>query len=170
MHKGRHIPVRKNFPSRPTTDFAKENLFNILNNRFHFEDLHVLDLFAGTGSISYEFASRGATVTAVEINYKSVQFIRETLETLRMDKVSIVKADAFRFLNKTQSAYDIIFADPPYQLKDIQVIPDMLFERDLLKKDGWFILEHSDQITFSSHPKLRESRSYGSVNFAIFSD
>lgn len=168
-YKGRHIPVRKNFPSRPTTDFAKENLFNILSNHFDFEELDVLDLFAGTGSISYEFASRGARVTSVEINYRSWQFIRETASKLGMEGLKAVKADVFRWIEKDNSHYDLIFADPPYQLKGIEEIPAQVLSKNLLKDGGWFIIEHGDPIDFSSHAGLIDRRSYGSVNFSIFS-
>ena len=160
--------MRKNFPSRPTTDFAKENLFNILNNYFDFEEMTVLDLFAGTGSISYEFASRGAQVDLVEIDSRSIRFIRETLDTLKMESVQVFRADAFKAITKLDKTYDLIFADPPYQLPAINTLPDLIFNSSLLKPKGWFILEHSDKYSFTGHNRFREIRKYGSVHFSIF--
>ena len=160
--------MRKNFPSRPTTDFAKENLFNILNNYFDFEEMTVLDLFAGTGSISYEFASRGAQVDLVEIDSRSIRFIRETLDTLKMESVQVFRADAFKAITKLDKTYDLIFADPPYQLPAINTLPDMVLSTPLLKPKGWFILEHSDKYSFTGHNRFREIRKYGSVHFSIF--
>lgn len=167
-YKGRHIPVRKNFPSRPTTDFAKENLFNVLNNHFDFEDLKVLDLFAGTGSISYEFASRGAIVTLIEKDYRSYEFISKTLSELEMKSVKAFKADVFRAIPKITEKFDLIFADPPYDMKAIDTIPGLIFENGLLNKDGWFILEHSDKYDFKAVTYFKELRKYGSVHFSIF--
>ena len=167
-YKGRHIPVRKNFPSRPTTDFAKENLFNILANHFDFEQLHVLDLFAGTGSISYEFASRGASVDLVEMNYPSYRFIQDTLKKLGMEKVKAYKADVFKAVNKVTKKYDLVFADPPYNLKELPILPDLVFNKELLMPEGWFILEHPGNYNFNAHPCFFQLRNYGSVHFSIF--
>jgi 16S rRNA (guanine966-N2)-methyltransferase len=167
-YKGRHIEVRHNFPSRPTTDIAKENLFNILNNYFDFDGLNVLDLFAGTGSISYEFASRGAKVDLIELEHRSYQFIRSSLETLNMTNVKPYRSDVFRAIPRLKDRYDIIFADPPFQLTNISELPELIFTHALLKPGGWFILEHSDRLKFNSHPNFRELREYGSVNFSIF--
>lgn len=167
-YKGRHIPVRRNFPSRPTTDFAKENLFNVLNNHFDFENLRVLDLFAGTGSISYEFASRGAIVDLIENDYHSFEFIRTTIANLKIDTIKPYKTDVFRVLHKLKNKYDLIFADPPYQMKNIAELPNLILEANILNSGGWFILEHSDRMKFNSHPNYREVREYGSVNFSIF--
>jgi 16S rRNA (guanine966-N2)-methyltransferase len=169
-YKGRHIPVRRNFPSRPTTDFAKENLFNILNNYFDFEAISVLDLFAGTGSISYEFASRGARVDLVEKDYRSFAFIRSTIAGLKIETIKPYKADVFKVLPKLKQTYDIIFADPPYQLPNIAEIPGLVFEFKLLNPNGWFILEHTNRLKFNSHPNFKEVREYGSVNFSIFTE
>ncbi len=167
-YKGRHIPVRKNFPSRPTTDFAKENLFNILANHFDFKQLKVLDLFAGTGSISYEFASRGAMVDLVEINYPSFRFIQDTLKKLGIETVKAYKADVFKAVNKVTKKYDLVFADPPYDLKELPTLPDLVFEKELLTPEGWFILEHPGIHSFNSHPCFLQVRNYGSVNFSLF--
>jgi 16S rRNA (guanine966-N2)-methyltransferase len=168
QYKGRHIPVRKNFPSRPTTDFAKENLFNVLSNYFDFEELRVLDLFAGTGSISYEFASRGSQVDLMENDFRSFAFIRKTLDLLDMKNVTPFKADVFRAIKRMGAKYDLVFADPPYTMKEINSIPDLIFENKILKDDGWFILEHSDKNDFRSHKYFKELRKYGSVHFSIF--
>jgi 16S rRNA (guanine966-N2)-methyltransferase len=166
--KGRRIPVRKNFPSRPTTDFAKESLFNVLNNHFDFEGMRVLDLFAGTGSISYEFASRGAEVTSVELNFRSYRFIQETAHNLQLDKIRAIKADAFSYIGKAVDKYDIVFADPPYQLEGIDKLPELVLNSEIMAEGGCFILEHSDQKKFTGHQFLSDKRSYGSVNFSIF--
>lgn len=167
--KGRHIPVRKNFPARPTTDFAKENLFNILNNRLVFEDLKVLDLFAGTGSISFEFASRGSKmVHAVEKNFQSSKYIKQTAEKLGLGQIKCFSHDAFRFLNRATEKYNLVFADPPYQMEGIENIPEIILESDLLEDGAWLILEHPAQYQFSAHPNFVEMRKYSSVHFSIF--
>ena len=167
-YKGRHIPVRKNFPSRPTTDFAKENLFNVLNNHFDFEHLQVLDLFSGTGSISYEFASRGAMVDLVEKDFRSIEFIRETIRDLQFANINPYKTDVFRALLKLSKTYDIIFADPPFMMNNIGDLPDLVFNLHLLNMNGWFILEHSDKFAFNAHENFSQLRKYGSVHFSIF--
>jgi 16S rRNA (guanine966-N2)-methyltransferase len=167
-YRGRNIPVRHHFPSRPTTDFAKENLFNILNNYFDFEGLSVLDLFSGTGSISYEFASRGAHVDLVELDFRSYRFICATIAELQMETIKPYRADVFKAVRRIKKPYDIVFADPPFQLKNIPEIPDLIFTYKLLKDGGWFVLEHSDQVRFNLHPNFKEVREYGSVNFSIF--
>ena len=169
-YKGRYIPVRKNFPSRPTTDFAKENLFNIINNYFDFDDLQVLDLFSGTGSISYEFASRGAWVDLVEKDFCSIEFIREVIHDLQFTNIKPYKTDVFRALPKLNKKYDLVFADPPYTMSNIAVLPDLIFDLALLNSEGWFILEHSDKFTFNSHQKFSQLRKYGSVHFSIFTN
>ena len=168
QHRGRHIPVRKNFPSRPTTDFAKENLFNILANYFNFGEISVLDLFAGTGSISYEFASRGAEVDLIEKDPRSVSFIQDTLSILKIETVRVIRGDVFRVLKHLDKTYEIVFADPPYQMLNIADIPTLIFEQGLLAKGGWLILEHSEKLSFFSSSHFRELRKYGSVHFSIF--
>jgi 16S rRNA (guanine966-N2)-methyltransferase len=142
----------------------------VLNNYFDFEGLTVLDLFAGTGSISYEFASRGARVDLVEIDFRSFQFIRSTIEKLKMESITPFRADVFKALPRIKKTYDIVFADPPFQLKNIAEIPDLVFTHKLLSLNGWFIMEHSNRLKFSSHKHFRELREYGSVNFSIFSE
>jgi len=160
--------VRKNFPSRPTTDFAKENLFNIIANHFDFEELKVLDLFAGTGSISFEFASRGARVDLIEKDFKSMEFIKKNIEALKITTINPIFGDVFRLIKKINAGYDIVFADPPYQLQNLVDLPEMVFKHKLLKNSGWFILEHSDKYSFTPHKNFKELRKYGSVHFSIF--
>ena len=168
-HKGRRIPVPGNFKARPTTDFAKEALFNILANHFDFESISILDLFSGTGSIIYEFASRGAEkIDIVEINPRYSDFIRKTVGILGLKQVQIYTTDALRFLTRTKKKYDIIFADPPYDLNNIPEIPELIFKYTILSHDGWFILEHGRNLDFSGHSHFRELRRYGSVHFSIF--
>ena len=168
-HKGRRITPDKNFKARPTTDFAKENLFNVLNNIIDFEELIVLDLFGGTGGISYEFASRGAQkVVCVEINHRHFSFILKTANDFKFDKILPIKSDVFKFVKNCKQKFDLIFADPPYDLKTIDVIPDLIFEKDILNEDGILIIEHGSGNAFSSHPNFMEIRTYGSVNFSFF--
>ncbi len=170
VYKGKRLYPGKHFKARPTTDFAKENLFNVINNYFDFSDLHVLDLFSGTGSISYEFASRGCqSVDSVEINPRSHSFILRTASELNLDQVKAIRTDAFRYLKHASREYDIIFADPPYDLKELGQLPNLIFSYNILKSGGWAILEHGKGHDFSSHPQFRELRKYGSVHFSIFS-
>lgn len=168
-YRGRHFTPGKKFNARPTTDMAKESLFNILQNTIDFEDIKVLDLFAGTGSISFEFASRGCTdITAVEINYGHVSFIKETIELLKENSIRVVKTNAFVFAEHFKEQYDLIFADPPYDMRNFSEVPDLVFRNNLLKEGGLFILEHSGQYDFSKLPQFKELRKYGSVHFSFF--
>ena len=168
-YKGRLIHPPKNLRARPTTDFAKENLFNVLVNRLDFKGLDVLDLFAGTGSISYEFVSRGAaTVTAVEINAVHIHFIQSTARTLGMQNLFAVRANAFLYVKSVKKQFDVIFADPPYDMAGPETLPTLVFEYDILRENGIFILEHSGNQRFDNSPYFLESRSYGSVHFAFF--
>lgn len=168
-HKGRRIPVPGNFKARPTTDFAKEALFNILANHFNFKNTTILDLFSGTGSISYEFASRGSEVVdLVEINPRYSEFIRKTTQKLGLTGVRIYTGDVFRIIPRLKNTYNIIFADPPYELPKIPQIPDLIFQHNLLAEDGWLVLEHGKNLDFSGHHNFRELRRYGSVHFSIF--
>ncbi len=169
--KGRKFyPPAKNWPTRPTTDFAKEGLFNILNNYFDFEDLKVLDLFGGTGNHSYEFISRGCEdVTYVDKFGGCVAFVKKTAATLEIeDHIHIVRADVFKFMERDTHQYDYIFAGPPYPLPTLTTIPDKIFEHDLLKEGGWFVLEHNPNHTFDNHEYFREVRNYGKTLFSIF--
>lgn len=167
-YRGKNIPVDKKFKARPTTDFAKESLFNILNNTINIEDLKVLDLFAGTGSISYEFASRGSVeVTAVEINAGYAAFIKKISSELSLG-IKVINYDSFRFLKNCDKRFDLIFADPPYDLKDIEKLADLIFEKKLLNPSGLFIFEHSSKYNFSENKNLYLHKAYGSVNFSFF--
>ena len=168
QYKGHRFSVRKNFPSRPTTDFAKENIFNVLGNYFDVEGIRVLDLFAGTGSISFEFASRGANVDLIEKDFKSIAFIKKNIAALKITSINAMIGDVFRLVPKINSGYDIVFADPPYQLNNISDLPELIFENKLLNPSGWFILEHSGKYTFNAHKNFKELRKYGSVHFSIF--
>ncbi|MFN3556407.1 MAG: RsmD family RNA methyltransferase [Bacteroidales bacterium] len=156
-------------PVRPTTDMAKEALFNILNNHFDFEQLHVLDLFAGTGNISYEFASRGAQqIIAVDINHHCTGFIRKTAEELGFDQLKVVRADSFQFLGICKVKFDVVFADPPYDLKDIAEIPRRVFEASILNPGAWLVLEHGEHMNLTHLPFFAEKRKYGKVHFSFF--
>jgi 16S rRNA (guanine(966)-N(2))-methyltransferase RsmD len=168
-YKGRIINPPKNFRARPTTDFAKENLFNILNNHFDFSALTVLDLFSGTGSISYEFASRGSEhVVSVEKNFKHQAFIKKTVDDFGFSQIRTIKTDVFRYIKTCNEQFDIIFADPPYDLEGIESIPATIFAHQILKKEGWLIVEHGDRTDFSKQQGFQEQRKYGGVNFSIF--
>ncbi len=168
-HKGRRIVPDKNFKARPTTDFAKENLFNVLNNNIDFEGITALDLFGGMGGISYELASRGAeNIICVEMNAKHFSFIKKTTAGLGFDNISVLRADVFRYLKSCRKKFDLIFADPPYDLKNIDAIPGMVFNKELLLPGGLFILEHGKADNFEKHEKFYEMRTYGSVNFSFF--
>ena len=167
-HRGKQLIAPKNLPVRPTTDFAKESLFNILNNYFYLDSIKVLDLFAGTGNISYEFGSRGCPdITAVDSHAGCVQYIHKTAAALSYP-IEVIKSDAFTFLERNLSSYDVIFADPPYALPELETIPDLIFQYDLLKEDGLLVFEHGKNNDFSAHPHFIEHRSYGSVNFTLF--
>ena len=156
--------------SRPTTDFAKENLFNVLTNYMDLEDISALDLFSGTGSISYEFASRGAReIVSIEQNYKHYMFIRRTAKELGFKHIKIYKTDVFIACKKLKGRkFDLIFADPPYKLDKIDDIPAAIFDNELLAENGIAIIEHPANTDFSSHPRFSEHRRYGSVNFSLF--
>ena len=158
------------FKARPTTDFAKENLFNVLNNYMDFEDgITALDLFAGTGSISIELVSRGCDrVISVEKEPSHYAFICKILKELQTDVCLPIRGDVFKFINGSREQFDFIFADPPYELKNLATIPDLIFSNQLLKEDGLFILEHGKQDNFEEHPHFLERRVYGSVNFSFF--
>ena len=169
IYKGRHFDIPRSFKARPTTDFAKENIFNVLMQYVDFEGAQALDLFSGTGSISLELLSRGCKqVVSVELDRDHYRFIQECLKKLNTDKCVPIRGDVFRFLKSCKQQYDFIFADPPYALKELPQIPDIIFERQLLKEDGLFVFEHGKDYDFSNHPHFLEHRSYGSVNFTLF--
>lgn len=168
--KSRIFKPGKNFKARPTTDFARENLFNILSNRYNFEGKRILDLFSGTGSISFEFASRGcAEITCVELDHVHYAFICSVIDKLELKKVvKPLKTDVFKVIDKINQQFNIIFADPPYELRRLTDLPDLILSSNLLLKDGLFILEHGKINDFSSHPDFSEMRVYGSVHFSFF--
>lgn len=167
--KGRRLNPPDNLPVRPTTDMARESLFNILNNYVDYEECSVMDLFAGTGAVSVEFLSRGAKdVTSIEINNQCTDFIKETAQRLNLTNLHVVRADVFDLLKRAYKKFDIIFADPPYALKDLPQLPDIVFSKDILTEDGIFILEHPKEYDFSEHPNFWQHRNYGKVNFTFF--
>lgn len=170
IYKRRRFDVPKTFSARPTTDFAKENLFNVLSNLIDIEGTDALDLFAGTGSIAFELISRGCTqVTAVEKNPAHAAFIRKVADQLDTQALDLIRGDAFRFLATAHpQSYDFIFADPPYALAQLAEIPRIVLERDLLRTGGVFIMEHPKTYDFADLPHFYQHRVYGSVNFSIF--
>ncbi len=168
-YKGRRITAPSNITARPTTDFAKEGLFNLLNNRIDFQGIEVLDLFAGTGGIGIEFVSREcASVVSVEQNDRHCAFIRKVCAELKIDNLSLYKTDVFKYIKSSGAQFDMIFADPPYELETLAEIPNLIFSNKLLKPDGLFVLEHSEKNNFSLHPNFVDHRHYGSVNFSFF--
>ena len=169
IYKGRHFDIPRTFKARPTTDFAKENIFNVLNGYLDFDGAVALDLFSGTGSISLEMLSRGCSqVISVEADRDHHAFIKQCLKKLGADNCIAIRGDVFRFMKGCRQQFDFIFADPPYALKELPQIPDMVFEHDLLKPGGFFVFEHGKQNDFSAHPRFLEHREYGSVNFSLF--
>lgn len=160
----------RTFKARPTTDFAKENLFNVLGNYFDFDDgLSALDLFSGTGSISLELVSRGCgRVVAVEKDAQHYAFICKVMKELQTDKCLPVRADVFRFMERCSEQFDFIFADPPYALPELPTLPRMIMERGMLKPGGVFVFEHGKHNSFTDVPGFIEHRAYGSVNFSLF--
>ena len=156
-------------PTRPTTDFAKEALFNVVNNYFNFDNIKMLDLFAGTGAISYEFLSRGCTdVTSVELHRKCVDFIKKTSAHLNFEGHKVLQTDVFLFIETCSIAYDVIFAGPPYPLPNLAEIPDLIFKQKMVEAEGWFILEHNPKHNFDNHPHFWNKRQYGTTIFSIF--
>ena len=170
--KGRKfIPPADSWPTRPTTDFAKEGLFNILQNRLDFEQCKMLDLFGGTGNHCYEFISRGCTdTTYVDKFPPAARFVKKIAETLGiLENIKIISTDVFKFIIETPYTYDYIFAGPPYPLKNLADIPDEIFKANILNKGGIFVLEHNPNHDFSSHPQFDEVRKYGKCYFSFFS-
>ena len=182
-YKGRHFDIPRTFKARPTTDFAKENIFNVLNSYIDFEGISALDLFSGTGSISLELLSRGCEhVVSVEMDRDHHRFIQECFRKLQgnnvqssmfnvqssMFNVQCIRGDVFRYIKSCKQQFDFIFADPPYALKELPTIPGLIFEKGLRKDDGILVFEHGKDNDFSSDPHFVEHRTYGSVNFSIF--
>ena len=183
-YKGRHFDIPRTFKARPTTDFAKENIFNVLNGYIDFDGCEALDLFAGTGSITLELLSRGcSSVTSIELDRDHFRFICECVKKLGTEACLPLRADVFRFIKSCRQQYDFIFADPPYALKELPQIPDLVLGTSsllsspstlhpspstLLKSGGLFVFEHGKDYDFSQHPRFVEHREYGSVNFSLF--
>ena len=168
-YRGRRIVPHPGFRARPTTDFARESLFNILNNRIDFEAVSVLDLFAGIGSISYEFASRGAReVHLIEQDMKHISYIKRIITDIGFTNIKPVHIDVRAYLKICSVKYDIVFADPPYDLKWLKEIPDMVTGSGIIRENGIFILEHPRSMSFSDHKLFFEHRNYGGVNFSFF--
>ena len=187
-YRGRRLSPPKNITARPTTDFAKESLFNLLNNRMDFEGIDMLDLFAGTGGIGLECVSRGAReVTAVELAHVQQNWIIACCKQLGIRNLSLIRGDVFKFLSSCRAKYDLIFADPPYALEQLPTLPDVILkpsaisrqdsaishqdseETDsILKPGGWLVIEHGKDTDFTTHPRHVETRTYGSVHFSFF--
>ncbi len=169
-HKGKRLIAPAKLPVRPTTDQAKEALFNILNNFYHLDAVSVLDLFAGTGNISYEFAARGSeNITAVDAHYGCVKYIKNTAAELKFP-IQTIKSDVFKYLQKAPVKADIIFADPPYDLdrEKFAEIPELVFKRKLLNEGGMLVIEHSKHMNLEDLPNFTDSRRYGSSIFSFF--
>ena len=169
-YKGRHFDIPRTFKALPTTDFAKENLFNVLNSYIDWDAEPVaLDLFAGTGSITLELLSRGCSrVISIEKDPLHFKFIKSFIDKLQDLNAIPIKGDVFKYLSQCREKFDFIFADPPYVLTEISELPDMILERDLLREDGLLVVEHGKDHDFSQHPRFIEHRHYGSVNFSFF--
>ncbi|MBN8667962.1 MAG: RsmD family RNA methyltransferase [Chitinophagales bacterium] len=167
---GRRIQPPANMPhTRPTTDIAREGLFNILQNNIDLEGIRTLDLFGGTGCISYELASRGASsLTVVEKDPKMFAFIQKTAAELKLPNLKVVRMDVFKYMDQCAERFDLIFAGPPYALGEIDLLPDRVFEKKLLQPKGWFILEHTPRNSYKEHPWFKAERNYGTTLFSIF--
>ncbi|HRG82908.1 MAG TPA: RsmD family RNA methyltransferase [Chitinophagaceae bacterium] len=161
-----HMPY-----TRPTTDIAKEGLFNILQNNLDFDEIKTLDLFGGTGSISYELASRGVTdLTVVEKDQTMFEFIKKTVKEFKIDNLKLVRADVFKFIQTCSNRFDFIFAGPPYALTNIDDLPRLIFEKKLLENKGWFVLEHTPRNDYKQFPFFRSERNYGTTVFSVFEE
>jgi len=168
-YKGRHFEIPKTFKARPTTDFAKENIFNVLNGLIDLNGTSALDLFSGTGGISLELLSRGCgAVLSIEADKEHHSFIRKCLKKLGTDRCVPIRIDAFRFIRGCHQQFDFVFADPPYTLPELESVPTLIFKHRLLKPGGVFVFEHGKRNDFSNLPFFIERRTYGSVNFSIF--
>jgi len=168
-YKSRRFDVPKSFKARPTTDFAKENIFNVLSNLIDFEGITALDLFSGTGSIAFEALSRGCSkVTCVERDADHYNFIKKIKNELKDSNLTTIKSDVFRFLENCSEQFDFIFADPPYSLKNLAAIPEIIFSKNILLSGGIFVLEHPKEYDFSENIYFLQHRVYGSVNFSLF--
>ena len=169
--KGKTVNPPAGYKARPTTDFAREGLFNILDNEYELEGLQILDLFGGTGTVSFEFASRGARrVYCVEMNRENAAFIKNEARRLGLDNVTTVRDNVFDFLPICHEKFDIVFADPPYALDSLASLPDLVFGSNALTDDGIFVLEHPREFSFEEHPHFWQHRAYGKVNFTFFAN
>ena len=168
-YKSRIFKPNKKFTARPTTDLAKEGLFNILENRYDFAGKTALDLFSGTGSIGYGFISRGCEeVSFVEKDFNHFRFIQDVIKNLNIENARIIKGDVFIFVFKFTGKFDFIFADPPFELPWLKEIPKAIFDADILTENGLFVLEHPKNYEFTKHQNFKELRNYGKVNFSFF--
>lgn len=168
-YKGKRFDVPRTFRARPTTDCAKENIFNVLRAYVDFEETAALDLFGGTGSISLELVSRGCTrVTTVEMYRPHFVFIKKVMQELGEDNWDVLQADVLKYVKRCRGGYDLVFADPPYQLAELQELPDRVLNSETIREEGLFVLEHGKKDDFHEHPCFVEHRAYGSVNFSIF--
>ena len=166
--RGRRLHPPTNLPVRPTTDLARESLFNILRNKVDFEEISVLDLFTGTGSISFEFISRGVKqAMSVDADQRCIDFIKQAAKEFEIDNLFAMRSDAFIFLGRSQMSFDLVFADPPYDLRQFDIIPDLVL-KSFVKPGGLFVLEHAKEHSFKEHPLFVEQRNYGKVNFTFF--
>lgn len=166
FHPPTHMPY-----TRPTTDIAKEGLFNILQNNLDFETIKTLDLFGGTGSISYELASRGVTdLTVVEKDQTMFEFIKKTAKEFNIENLKLIRSDVFKFIQTCSNRFDFIFAGPPYALTNIDDLPRLIAEKKLLENKGWFVLEHTPRNDYKQFPFFRSERNYGTTVFSIFEE
>lgn len=166
--RGKQIAPSLRLPVRPTTDMAREGLFNILSNLVDFESIRVLDLFSGTGIISLEFASRGCRdVTSIDIHSGCIMFLKKTSQAMQLDVIHPIRADVFRIMGKLPPGFDIVFADPPFDHPRVREIPDKVFNAGIIRPEGWLILEHSSRQSFNSHPRFDQHRKYGNVHFTF---
>lgn len=169
--RGRRLNPPDRLPVRPTTDMARESLFNILNNYVDYEECTVLDFFAGTGAVSFEFVSRGAkAVTAIDINAQCTEFIKQSALKMNVRNLHVVRADVFDLLKRANQRFDIVFADPPYALEELPLLSDLVFDKGLLTDDGIFVLEHPREYQFEEHSHFWQHRAYGKVNFTFFAN
>ena len=166
---GKTINPPRNYKARPTTDFAREGLFNVLGNEYEFEGLKVLDLFGGTGAVAFEFASRGASmVYSVEMARENASFIKTEARRLSLDNVTMVRDNVFDFIPLCTEKFDLVFADPPYAMEGLGTLPDRVLERNILREGNYFILEHGPEHSFASHPRFKKEKRYGRVHFSFF--
>lgn len=169
IYKGRRFDIPRTFKARPTTDFAKENIFNVLGGYIDFAESSALDLFAGTGSISLEMLSRGCTsVVSIEKDRDHANFIRQCMQKIGTENNILMRADVFKFIKTCRQKFDIIFADPPYDLPELPTIPQLILSQNILSEGGILVFEHGQRNDFSAIPQFIEHRSYGSVNFSLF--